>query len=303
MIRFRRAALLLTLWFSAPLVLAPAAQATVPSTMSYQGRLTNGVGVDVPDGAYSLTFGLYDAAVGGTLLWTETQASVTVTGGLFSVVLGSTTPLAVPFDRQYWLGIAVAADPEMTPRSPLTSVPYAMATRTPLPGIAHLISDTYSVIGNGNFGNPINLAKDRTLDFTAPADGYVVVSATGYLTMALVSPGTSQYGIIQISETTTNATTTVPAEYGYYQYIGFQFAPNNGYWDWSFGIQRVFPVTAGTHKYSFCTARYGAYGSTQESITFLSLLATYYPTSYGAVATAPGGLPAAMHPSPEASTR
>ncbi|MEP7027041.1 MAG: hypothetical protein ABI960_00460 [Candidatus Eisenbacteria bacterium] len=304
MIRFRRATLLLALWFFAPLLFAPAAQAAVPSTMSYQGRLTDGVGIDVPDGAYALTFRLYDAVTGGALLWTETQANVTVTGGLFSIVLGSTTPLAVPFDRQYWLGVAVAADPEMTPRSPLTSVPYAMATRTPLPGIAHLLyAGSYSVIGNGNFGNPINLFKDQTLDFTAPADGYVVLSATGYLTMTLVTAGTSQYGIIQISETTANATTTVPAEYGYYQWIGFQFAPNNGYWDWSFGIQRVFPVTAGAHKYSFCSARYGAYSPTQESITFLSLLATYYPTSYGTVVTAPGGLPTASHPSPEASAR
>ena len=65
----------------------------------------------------------------------------------------------------------------------------------------------------------------------------------------------------------------------------------------------MFPVTAGTHKYSFCTARYGAYSPTQESITFLSLLATYYPTNYGTVAAAPSGLPAAMQPSPEASAR
>jgi len=303
MIRFRRAALLLVLSFSAPLLFAPAAQATAPSTMSYQGRLTDGAGTNVPDGPYAVTFKLYDAATGGALLWTETQASVAVTGGLFSVVLGSTTPLAVPFDRQYWLGITVAADPEMTPRTPLTSVPYAMATRTSMPGIAHLISDSYQVLGNGNFGNPINLFKDRTLDFTAPADGYVVLSATGYLTMVLVTPGTSQYGIIQISETTNQVGNYVPAEYGYYQWIGFQFAPNNGYWDWSFGIQRVLPVTAGAHKYSFCSALYGAYSPTQETITFLSLLATYYPTSYGAVATAPGGMPAAMHPAPEASTR
>jgi hypothetical protein len=300
MIRFRRAVLFLVLSLYA---FAPAAQATVPSTMSYQGRLTDGAGNNVADGPYAVTFKLYDAVTGGALLWSETQPGVTVTGGLFSVVLGSSTPLAVPFDRQYWLGIAVAADPEMAPRAPLTSVPYAMATRTPTPGIAHLIADSYSVIGNGNFGNPINLFKDQTLDFTAPADGYVVVQATGYLTMTLVATGTSQYGIIQVSETTANATTTVPAEYGHYQWIGFQFAPNNGYWDWSFGIQRVFPVTAGTHKYSFCTARYGAYSPTQETITFLSLLATYYPTNYGAVAAAPSGMPSAMRPSPEASAR
>jgi hypothetical protein len=304
MIRFRSSTLLLTTCLSALLLLAPAARAEVPSTMSYQGQLTDGGGGNVPDGAYDLTFALYDVSVDGAALWTETQSGVNVTNGLFSVVLGSTTPLAVPFDRQYWLGIAVGLDPEMTPRTPLTSVPYAMATRTPLPGIAHsLYAGSYSIIGNGNFGNPINLWKDQTLDFTAPADGYVVVSATGYLTMTLVTAGTSQYGIIQLSETTANATNTVPAEYGYYQWIGFQFAPNNGYWDWSFGIQRVFPVTAGTHKYSFSTARYGAYSPTQTSITFLSLLATSYPTSYGAVVAAPEGPPQAIEAHPATSAR
>ncbi len=301
---FRRTAILLALCGLALVPLAQAAHAAPPSTMSYQGQLTDGGGINVPNGPYALTFRLYDVSSGGAALWTETQGSVTVTNGLFSVVLGSVTPLSMPFDRQYWLGITVGADPEMAPRAPLTSAPYAMATRTPLPGIAHLLyAGSYSVLGNGNFGNPINLFKDQTLDFNAPADGYVVVSATGYLTMTLVVQNTSQYGIIQLSETTANATTTVPAEYGYYQWIGFQFAPNNGYWDWSFGIQRVFPVTAGLHKYSFCTARYGAYSPTQESITFLSLLATYYPTSYGAVAAAPGGMPTAMPPVPESSTR
>jgi hypothetical protein len=302
MIRFRRAALLLVLSFSAPLLLAPVAQATPPSTMSYQGRLTDGAGNNVPDGPYAVTFKLYDAATGGALLWTETQAAVTVTGGLFSVVLGSTTPLAVPFDRQYWLGITVAADPEMTPRTPLTSVPYAMATRTPMPGIALSVRGAYSVLGNDN-NSGTNLLIDNTLDFNAPADGYVVVSATGFVTMFLVAAGTSQYARLQISETTNVVENYVQAEYGYYQWVGFQFAPNNGYWDWPFAIQRVFPVTAGTHKYSFCTARIGAYSPTETSVSSLQLLATYFPATYGAVFTAPGSVPAEMHPTPVSSTR
>lgn len=304
MIRFRPATLLLTLCSATVLLLSPAAHATVPSTMSYQGQLTDGGGVDVPNGLYALTFKLYDVSLGGVALWTESQAGVTVTNGMFSVVLGSTTPLALPFDKQYWLGVTVGADPEMVPRAPLTSVPYAMATRTPTPGIAHLLyPGSYQVVGNGNFGNPIVLFKDQTLNFTAPADGYVVVSATGYLTMVLVAQGTSQYGILQIAETTGNATTSVNAEAGFNQWIGFQFAPNNGYWNWSFGLQRVFPVTAGAHKYSFCTARFGAYSPTGTAITGLSLLATYYPGSYGSVATAPGVVEGMVETHPVASPR
>ena len=41
--------------------------------------------------------------------------------------------------------------------------------------------------------------------------------------------------------------------------------------------------------------------NTLKLVAALSLLATYYPASYGAVATAPGGMPAAAHPTPEAS--
>lgn len=300
----RRTATFLALCLFAALVLVPTAHATVPSTMSYQSQLTDGSGVNVPDGAYSLTFALYDVSTGSAPLWSETQAGVSVANGLFSVVLGSTTSLSVPFDRQYWLGIRVGADPELTPRTPLTSVPYALATRTPFPGIAEThVPGAYSVIGNANSGNPIMLYKDVTLDFTAPADGYVVVSATGYLTMSLVAQGTSQYGVLQIAETTGNATSFVTAETGYYQWIGFQFAPNSGYWDWTFGLQRVFAVTAGAHKYSFCSGRVGAYSPTQESISNLSLLATYYPVSYGAVVTGPEGLPQAVQAHPEPSSR
>jgi len=39
--------------------------------LSYQGRLTNSNGVPVADGNYDITFKIYDALSGGTLLWTE----------------------------------------------------------------------------------------------------------------------------------------------------------------------------------------------------------------------------------------
>jgi hypothetical protein len=298
MIRFRRTALLVASCFTA-LLLAHTAHAAVPSTMSYQGVLTDGGGVHVPDGTYALTFRLYDASTNGVLLWTETQASVPVAAGLFSVVLGSATPLGLPFDRQYWLGIAVGADPEMTPRTSLTSVPYALATRTPLPGVAQaLYAGSYPVIGNANFGNPIQLARDVNLDFTAPADGYVVVQAAGHVTVTLVTPGTSQYAMLQVSETTGLAGLPVNSEWGYYQWVGFQFAPNNGYFDWPFALQRVFLVTAGAHRYSFCTALYGSYSPTVTDISNLSIIATFYPTSYGAVVTAPAEAPLAGPASP-----
>ncbi len=106
------------------------AMAAVPQTISYQGYLTDAQGAPV-NGTVSMTFGLYTAPAGTAApLWTETQDSVTVTNGVYSATLGSATPLALPFDQQYWLGITVGSDPEMTPRQALVSVPYAQRART-----------------------------------------------------------------------------------------------------------------------------------------------------------------------------
>jgi len=52
----------------AALVLLPAAYAQ-SGAISFQGRLTNTDGTPVPDGAYEVTFALYDSETGGTPLW------------------------------------------------------------------------------------------------------------------------------------------------------------------------------------------------------------------------------------------
>jgi hypothetical protein len=101
-----------------------AANAQVPQTMNYQGLLTDASGSPVADGNYSLTFRIYDAASGGTQLWTESQSSVAVSGGLFKARLGSVTPLTVDFDDAYWLEIQVGAESPQVPRIELTSTPY-----------------------------------------------------------------------------------------------------------------------------------------------------------------------------------
>jgi hypothetical protein len=50
---------------------------------------------------------------------------LSVEDGVFSAVLGNTTPMALPFDVPYWLGISVEGETELTPRVELTSAPYA----------------------------------------------------------------------------------------------------------------------------------------------------------------------------------
>ncbi len=112
------------------LVMVSFAMAQIPQTMSYQGVLTGADGNPVADGAVSLTFKLYDVAADGAALWEEAQ-NIEVRNGIFNAILGSVTTLNLPFDKQYWLGIAVGQDAEMTPRIALTASPYSLgATAT-----------------------------------------------------------------------------------------------------------------------------------------------------------------------------
>jgi hypothetical protein len=49
-----------------------------------------------------------------------------VTNGVFSVHLGSITPITgVAFNRDHYLGITIAAEPELSPRTKLTPTPYS----------------------------------------------------------------------------------------------------------------------------------------------------------------------------------
>ena len=100
--------------------------AGIPQQVSYQGYLTNAANQPVSNGTVQMVFKLYDAATGGNLLWSETQPTVAVANGIFNVVLGSLTPLALPFDKQYYLGVTVGTDAEMTQRQALKATPYAL---------------------------------------------------------------------------------------------------------------------------------------------------------------------------------
>jgi hypothetical protein len=101
--------------------------AQIPRTLSYQGVLTDAAGKPRPNPSYQFTFRLYDVATGGTALWTE-QKTLSVNNGLFATALGDQVAFgaAVKFDRQYWLGIQVGNEPELSPRIALTSVGYSM---------------------------------------------------------------------------------------------------------------------------------------------------------------------------------
>ena len=113
-------------------------QAAFNRQINYQGKLTNASGVAVADGSYHMKFRLYTSSGGATTtnIWEEiktaTNDRVTVTNGVFSVLLGSTTPLSVNFNQTLYLGVEVGGsatnpvwDDEMSPRKKLGTVPAA----------------------------------------------------------------------------------------------------------------------------------------------------------------------------------
>ncbi|MFH1891978.1 MAG: tail fiber domain-containing protein [Candidatus Zixiibacteriota bacterium] len=108
---------------------ASIAVADVPQMINYQGRLTDSEGAPV-DATLSMVFTIYDDSTEGNPIWTETHSSVTVTTGLFNVILGDGSP-PVPMhdtvfnDPERYLGIRVGGDSEIEPRTALITVPYA----------------------------------------------------------------------------------------------------------------------------------------------------------------------------------
>jgi hypothetical protein len=98
--------------------------ADIPQMINYQGMLTQTD--DTPlDGTYDLTFKIYGSESGDDSLWWEYHTNVQVTDGLFNIILGSISTLDLAFDTDYWLGISVGTETELSPRIRLTSVGYA----------------------------------------------------------------------------------------------------------------------------------------------------------------------------------
>lgn len=156
----------------------------VPKTISYQGVLTDANGTIVQDGIYNLTFNLYDAATGGTALWTENQ-SLAVSNGIFNAILGSINPLTLLFDRQYWLGITIANGVELIPRLVFTSSPYSFYSSMSKSIINGGV--TSSSIANGQVVKSINSLKD---DVTLVAGSNVSITPIGNTITISSSGGT-----------------------------------------------------------------------------------------------------------------
>ena len=162
---------------------ATSAFAQIPQTMSYQGLLTDEAGNAVADGAYVLTFALYESAEGGTAIWQETQ-EVAAESGLFNVLLGRVEPLTLDFDHPFWLGITIGSDAELQPRIELASSPYSLQALSVADSAV-----TGKSIAAGHVVRSLNGARDEV---TLTAGENISISAQGQELMISASglPGT-----------------------------------------------------------------------------------------------------------------
>ena len=116
---------LCSIGFAGMLAVSANAQQGIPLNITYQGVIIDATGIPVCDSSWTVNFHLYTEPTGGTPVWSE-QHTVITRGGVFGVVFGDQTPLNIPFDRFYWLGLSIDGRTEQEPRTFLTSVPYAL---------------------------------------------------------------------------------------------------------------------------------------------------------------------------------
>ena len=147
-----------------------------PKLLHFQGRLFDSLNNPI-GGETTIAFSLYNQAAGGSLLWTETQTVTSNTEGVYSVLLGSVTVLNLDFDTQYYLGITISGETEMTPRFQLASAAYALNAVTSINNVKN---------GGGNInlvaGNNVTITQDdsaNTITISTIATGGGITTIIG----------------------------------------------------------------------------------------------------------------------------
>jgi len=148
-------------------------EAPVASGISYQGRLTDPGGAPL-NGAYTMRFIVYNAAVGGSALWDSGNLNIAVANGLFNVKLGVNQ---AAFNGQaLWLSIIVDGQ-TLSPRQEILPTPYALSLR---PG-ATIVGDALAAGG-------------AALSGSAPATG-TALRADANGGMGLYGSSANNYGV------------------------------------------------------------------------------------------------------------
>lgn len=193
---------------------------TVPTKMNFQGRLTDSTGNIMANGTYNMRLKLYSVDTGGTAVWSEDRLvsagqGVALTNGLFSVQLGTVTPLPAslfasgPLYLEVELpspATATTASPSwtegpMSPRNQMATSAYAYNSET-LDGLDSSafgqLSANNTFTGSNVFTGALQGESSLTLGTT---------SAQGSL---VVHDGNGQTGTIVVADTAGSYTYTIP---------------------------------------------------------------------------------------------
>ena len=175
----RKLGIIAGLGIASMMAIAGNSAASVPNEFTQQGRLFDSSGQPVTGTSVSFVFTVYDTSSGTTALWTETQ-DISVDDGYYSAVLGNVTSMpSTLFDGSTrYLGIKVGTDPEMTPRLPMVSVPYALMANNAVGDITPssiTVNGKQIVDGSGNWVGP----SSGLVGPTGPAGPAGAKGATG----------------------------------------------------------------------------------------------------------------------------
>ncbi len=248
--------------------------------MNYQGLLTDNNNNPVSDSSHNVSFKIYDET--DMVRWEELH-TITTINGLFTVQLGSNgSPLTADVfnHAECWLGITVDADPEITPRTQLNTVPYAFMVGSVQsenilnePGVAAYSGAYYVYLADSAYTTLCSLTV------TCPAEGYVMAIAHGRIaTLPQHSMGTDSYAVVGISDNPTYLPGNQDLDYC------IDSAAPSGVYSIPFGMTSMFEVpTSGTYTYYYLA--YGYSGSV--SVADMQFNLVYFPTAYGAVDPVP----------------
>jgi hypothetical protein len=179
--RYVRILLIIVVLFT----LTALASASVPTSMTVQGRLTDASGTPLPAGTKTLTFKIYDAESNGNEIWPggggESQSVASDAAGLWTTRIGALISLTddVFSDTTRWLEITVddGVNPVTTlPRIRLVTGPFAYRVAT-VDGASGGAITSKTSIGPGH-SNPGTDAFVAGADNTASGDYSTVGGGT-----------------------------------------------------------------------------------------------------------------------------
>jgi hypothetical protein len=229
-----RFALVSTAIFVLVLMFASFIQADIPQLISFQGKLYNGDGNPLT-GQHEITFRIYNVETGGAHVWLET-INVDCDNGLYTVILGQTALINLDFDGQYWLGVQVTGDDELSPRYRLVSVPTAFRAQvanqvswTNLTDVPAGFADGTDDVGAA--GGVSQIDAGTGIDVTNPTGPTATVAADIGTGADQVAAGDHDHDSDYVNEGQVNSITTGMIVNGTIQQEDLSFTPGaDGDW-------------------------------------------------------------------------